>query len=166
MRVLGIDPGTQVMGYGVVEADGDRLTLVDCGALSPPHGSDLGQRLDYLFNGILEVISRYHPQEVAVEEPFVHKNVRSALAVGRAQAVAILAAASRGLPVAYYSPRQVKQRVASYGASDKAQVQEMVRLQLGLSEAPHPTDAADALAVAICHIQESHLARLVAEQGE
>ena len=165
MRVLGIDPGTQVMGYGVVEGDGEEMALVDCGALSPPRGSDLGQRLNYLFNGVVEVISRCRPQEVAVEEPFVHKNARSALVVGRAQAVAILAAAAQGLPVAYYSPRQVKQRVASYGASDKEQVQEMVRLQLDLSEVPHPADAADALAVAICHLGESRVAKLVAEQG-
>ena len=165
MRVLGIDPGTQVMGYGVVEEDGEGMTLVDCGGLSPPRDSDLGQRLNYLFNGIVEVIARWRPQEVAVEEPFVHKNARSALVVGRAQAVAILAAAAQGLPVAYYSPRQVKQRVADYGASDKQQVQEMVRWQLGLSEVPQPSDAADALAVAICHIQEGHVARLIAEQG-
>ncbi|HEX77058.1 MAG TPA: crossover junction endodeoxyribonuclease RuvC [Dehalococcoidia bacterium] len=165
MRVLGIDPGTQVMGYGVVEGDGEELALVDCGALTPPPGYELGQRLYFLFHGLAEVIARHRPQEVAVEEPFVHKNARSALAVGRAQAVAILAAAAQNLPVACYSPRQVKLRVADYGASGKEQVQEMVRLQLGLAHVPQPSDAADALAVAICHLRGGRVAELLAEEG-
>jgi len=103
---------------------------------------------------------------VAVEQPFVAKNVRSTLTIGKAQAVAILAAANRGIPSYEYPPAKVKQRVASYGAGSKEQVQEMVRLQLGLSEVPQPSDAADALAVAICHWREAHLSNLLAKSEQ
>ena len=103
---------------------------------------------------------------MVVEQPFIAKNARSALAIGRAQAVALLAAAGRGIPTYEYTPTQIKQRVANYGASSKEQIQEMVRLQLGLSEVPQPNDAADALAVAICHLREIHLSNLLASQRE
>ncbi len=166
MRILGVDPGTAVTGYGVIDSQDDEITLIDYGALVTPARSPIGERLNYLYNGLLEVISRWKPEAVAIEEPFVAKNVRSALAVGRAQAVAILAAASSGLPSYEYTPTQVKQRVANYGASSKEQIQEMVRLQLGLAEVPQPNDAADALAVAICHIRETHLQNLLAAQGQ
>jgi crossover junction endodeoxyribonuclease RuvC len=129
MRILGIDPGTVSMGYGIIEAN-----------------------------------AQYQPDTVAVEQPFVARNVKSALAVGRAQAVAILAAANQRIPVYEYTPARVKQQVADYGASSKEQVQEMVRLQLGLSEVPQPDDAADALAVALCHVRETHLKNLLAGQ--
>jgi len=164
MRILGIDPGTVTMGYGVIETKEDEIALVDCGALVRPARSPIGERLSYLYDGLLEIISRCQPDAVAIEQPFVAKNVQSALAIGRAQAVAMLAAAQRGIPSYEYTPTQVKQRVANYGASSKEQIQEMVRLQLGLSEVPQPTDAADALAVAICHLRETHLESLLAEQ--
>ncbi|MFH1003376.1 MAG: crossover junction endodeoxyribonuclease RuvC [Chloroflexota bacterium] len=163
MKVLGIDPGTVITGYGVIDSRGDDIWLVDCGALTCRAGSPIGERLSYLYHGLLEVISRHQPDVVAVEQPFVAKNVKSALAVGRAQAVAILAAANRGLSAYEYTPAQVKQRVADYGTSSKEQVQQMVRLQLGLAEAPQPSDAADALAVAICHLRQVHLDRLLTE---
>ena len=131
MRVLGIDPGTVTMGYGVIEDSNDEIALVTCGALTRPARSPIGERLSYFYNELLEVISRCQPEALAIEQPFVAKNVKSALAVGRAQAVAILAAANRGIPTYEYTPAQVKQRVANYGASSKEQVQEMVRLQLG-----------------------------------
>ena len=117
-----------------------------------------------MYNQLLEIVSRYQPDVVAVEQPFIAKNVKSALAIGRAQAIALLAAAGRGIPTYEYTPTQIKQRVANYGASSKEQIQEMVRLQLGLSQVPHPSDAADALAVAICHLHEMHLSNLLAEQ--
>jgi crossover junction endodeoxyribonuclease RuvC len=164
LRVLGIDPGTITMGYGVIESSEDEITLVDFGAIkSPPH-SLVGERLGHLYSQLLEVITRCQPDVVAVEQPFMAENVRSALAIGRAQAVAILAAANRGIPAYEYTPAQVKQRVANYGASSKEQIQEMVRLQLGLSQVPQPSDAADALAVAICHLREIHLSNLLANQ--
>ncbi len=164
MRVLGIDPGTIIMGYGVIESGEDEAALVDCGALTTPLRSPIGERLSFLYNKLLEIISRHQPDAVAVEQPFVAKNVRSALAIGRAQAVAILAAANNGIPTYEYTPTQIKQRVANYGASSKEQIQEMVKLQLGLSQVPQPSDAADALAVALCHLSETHLSNLLAKQ--
>ncbi len=164
MRILGIDPGTVTMGYGVIEDSDDKMTLVDCGALGCPERSPVGERLNFLYTELRKIISRYQPDAVAIEQPFVAKNVKSALAIGKAQAVAILAAASGGISSYEYTPAQVKQRVANYGTSSKEQIQEMVRLHLGLSSVPQPSDAADALAVAICHRQEIHLANLLANQ--
>ncbi|MFC1928168.1 crossover junction endodeoxyribonuclease RuvC [Chloroflexota bacterium] len=164
MRILGIDPGTIAMGYGVIESRDDEITLIDCGALTTLARSPIGERLSFLYTKLLEIIARYQPDAVAVEQPFVAKNVKSALAIGRAQAVAILAAANNGIPTYEYTPAQVKQRVANYGASSKEQIQEMVRLQLGLSQVPQPSDAADALAVALCHLSEIHLSNLLAKQ--
>ncbi|MBA7675072.1 Crossover junction endodeoxyribonuclease RuvC [subsurface metagenome] len=117
-----------------------------------------------MYNGLMEIISRCQPDTVAIERPFMAKNVQSALAIGKAQAVAILAAAKNGIASYEYTPTQVKQRVADYGASSKEQIQEMVRLQLGLSQVPQPSDAADALAVALCHLREVHLESLLSEQ--
>ena len=164
MKVLGIDPGTVVMGYGVIESRDDNVTLVDYGALSTPARSSIGERLSSLFNQLSEVVSQCQPDAVAVEQPFLAKNVKAALAIGKAQAVAILVAANRGIPTYEYTPTQIKRMVANYGASSKEQVQEMVRLQLGLSEVPEPNDAADALAVALCHLSEMHLSNLLAKQ--
>jgi len=165
MRILGIDPGTVTMGYGIIEADGDKLTVVDYGALTSKGRSPIGERLSFLYHGIEDIIAKCSPDAVVVEQPFVAQNVKSALAVGRAQAVAMLAAANRSIPVYEYTPAQVKQRVANYGASSKEQIQEMVRLQLGLAEVPRPDDAADALAIALCHLQETHLDSLLARQA-
>ena len=164
MKILGIDPGTKVMGYGVLDSEDDEIALIDFGALVVPVRSSTGERLSFLYNGLMEIIQRHQPDAVAVEQPFVSKNVRSAMAIGRAQAVALLAAAGRGIPTYEYTPAQVKQSVANYGASSKEQIQEMVRLQLGLSEVPQPNDAADALAVAICHQREMRLSNLLARQ--
>ena len=154
------------MGYGVVESENDEVALVDCGAFVSPERSPIGERLSYLYHELMEIIRRHQPEAVAVEQPFMAKNARSALAIGRAQAVALLAAANKGIPTHEYTPAQVKQRVANYGASSKEQIQEMVKLQLGLAEVPQPDDAADALAVAICHLREIHLSNLLASQKE
>ncbi len=162
MRVLGIDPGTLNLGYGVVDEEGGEMTMVVCGVVSLPAKVPVERRLSSLYKKLCEVVARYRPDEVAIEEPFVAGNARSALAIGRAQTVAILAAANENLPVSRYLPTQVKQQVTTYGGSDKEQVQEMVRLQLGLDQAPQPSDAADALAVAICHIHQRHVERLLA----
>jgi len=162
MRVLGIDPGTLNLGYGVVDEEGDSMTMVACGALSQPSKVPVEQRLSSLYKKLNEIVARYKPDEVAIEEPFVAGNARSALAIGRAQAIAILAAANENLPIFRYLPTQVKQQVTNYGGSNKEQVQEMVRLQLGLAQPPQPSDAADALAVAICHLHQRHIERLLA----
>ncbi len=164
MRILGIDPGTIAMGYGVIESSDDETTLIDCGALITSARSPIGERLSFLYNKLYEIISNYQPGAVAVEQPFMAKNVKSALAIGRAQAIAILAAANKGIPTYEYTPTQIKQSVANYGASSKEQIQEMVRLQLGLSQMPQPSDTADALAVALCHLSEIHLSNLLARQ--
>lgn len=164
MRVLGIDPSMITMGYGVVESRDDEIALVDYGALTTPKRSSTGERLSYLYDKLQEIVSRHQPNAVAIEQPFVSKNVKSALAIGRAQAIAMLAAAKQGIPTYEYTPAQIKQRVADYGNSSKEQIQEMVRLQLGLAEVPQPNDAADALAVAICHLRETHLSELLAQQ--
>jgi crossover junction endodeoxyribonuclease RuvC len=164
MKILGIDPGTVVMGYGVIENEGDDIALVDFGAIKVPEHSEIGERLSLLYNRLIEIINQHHPDTVAVESPFFSRNVKSAMAIGRAQAIALLAAANCHIPAFEYSPAKVKQLVAGFGASGKEQVQEMVRLQLGMAEAPQPADAADALAIAICHIQESRLQNLIAGQ--
>lgn len=161
MVIFGVDPGTVSMGYGVVRVAGDKVTLVTCGALAGKAKLPLAQRLFQLYEKLDDLVRRHRPSEVAIEEPFVGDNRRSALAVGRAQAIAMLVAAKRGLPVYTYTPAQVKQAVTSYGGSDKEQVQEMVRLSLDLAEVPQPDDAADALAVALCHQRQTYLAHLV-----
>lgn len=165
MRILGIDPGTVVMGYGIIESDGDDVTLIDYGAITVKERSPIGERLHTLYTRLTAIIEQYQPENVAVEQPFVARNVRTALAIGRAQAVAILAAAAAGISATEYTPAQVKQRVAGYGTAGKEQVQEMVRLQLHLATVPEPNDAADALAVAICHVQELHTTGLLSRQG-
>jgi len=164
MIILGVDPGTVVMGYGIIDGSDNNVTLIIYGAIRTKEHSTIGERLSLLYKELNKIIKKYKPEAVAVEQPFVAKNVSSALAVGRAQAVAILAASNSGLPSYEYTPAQVKQRVANYGASSKEQIQEMVRLQLGLPGIPEPNDAADALAVALCHLQELHLNQLL-ERG-
>lgn len=164
MKILGIDPGTIVTGYGLIDCDGDELALVEYGAISMKERSPIGERLLSIHTELTGLIARHRPDAVAVEQPFVARNVRSALAIGRAQAVAMLAAAGSGIPCFEYTPAEVKQRVASHGASSKEQVQEMVRLHLGLGAVPEPNDAADALAVAICHRQAVHVEGLVGRE--
>jgi crossover junction endodeoxyribonuclease RuvC len=161
MIILGVDPGTIVMGYGVIRGDEDDAALVVYGAIRTKQSDCIGDRLGFLYKELNKVIKAHKPDILAVEQPFVAKNVSTALAIGRAQAIAILAAANAGIPSFEYSPARIKQRVANYGAGSKEQVQEMVRLQLGLSEVPEPNDAADALAVALCHLREQHLKNLL-----
>ena len=165
MRILGIDPGTIVAGYGIIDSEAGDMTFVCCNALKCKQRSPIGERLVYLYDEITEVILKYHPDVMAIESPFVGQNIQSALAIGKAQAVAILAAGKKGIPCFEYTPAKIKQGAADYGASSKEQVQQMVKLQLGLAEVPRPNDAADALAVAICHIREMHIKELLARRG-
>jgi len=161
MIVLGIDPGTITMGYGVIESRDNEVSLIKYGALKTDSRSPIGERLSFLYSKLKDVMVAFQPDAVAVEQPFVAKNARSAFAVGRAQAVAILAAANTQIPCYEYTPREIKQRVANYGASSKEQIQQMVMLQLGLTRIPDPSDAADALAAALCHLQVIHLENLL-----
>jgi crossover junction endodeoxyribonuclease RuvC len=165
MRVLGIDPGTVSLGYGVVDEDGLSFRMVNCGVLRFSPSAAIEERLCSIYERLREIVLRFAPEEVAVEEPFVAENVRTALAIGRAQAVALLAASMNKVPVHRYSPAQVKQRITNYGGSDKRQMQQMVKMQLGLLAPPQPDDAADALAVAICHLQEVRVRRLMADRA-
>jgi len=162
MRILGVDPGTVNLGYGVVDGE-EEMHMVDCGVVNLSARLPMERRLRSLYRELSKIIARHRPSEVAIEEPFIGHNVRSAFAIGKAQAIAILAAANKGLPIYYYSPAKIKKQVTSYGQSDKQQVQEMVRIQLGLSELPQPNDAADALAVAMCHIQQRRLGQWLSE---
>jgi crossover junction endodeoxyribonuclease RuvC len=157
--VLGIDPGTAIMGYSVVSARGNTLSMIACDVITTPAGMLLAQRLQIIFQGLNEVIATYQPDEAAMEELFFAKNARTALTVGHARGVALLALANGGLTVAEYTPKQVKQAVTGYGGADKIQVGEMVRILLHLHAVPRPDDAADAAAVAICHLNTSPLLR-------
>jgi crossover junction endodeoxyribonuclease RuvC len=149
--VLGVDPGLRVTGWGLVGADGGDLRAIQSGVIAPRVDQPTEQRLHEIYRELCAVIARWRPAELAVEDPFVAQNARSAFAIGEARAVALLAAAQAGLSVRPYAPAEVKLVVAGYGRSGKAQVQELVRIQLGLAETPEPVDAADALAVALCH---------------
>ena len=162
MRVLGIDPGTIHMGYGVVDGEGGDVTFVDCGALNAPPRDPIEKRLLQIHRQLRDLIERCQPEVVAVEEPFVVQAPRkSALAVGEARAIALLAAAESDLPIFQYPPTKVRQTVAGYGASTKEQIKDMVGLLLQRPPGDHPLDAFDALAVAICHLQQSHLSSLL-----
>ena len=162
--VLGIDPGTAIMGYGLVAARGDELRPVDFGVLTTTADQPLAERLRVLYEGLTDLIRRYRPTEVAVEKLFFSRNVTTAIAVGQARGVALVAAANSGLTVCEYSPQEVKQAVAVYGKATKDQIQQMVRVLLGLAEIPWPDDAADALAIAICHLNTSETADLIRRQ--
>jgi crossover junction endodeoxyribonuclease RuvC len=150
--VLGVDPGTVTTGYGVVDRDGTGvLRLLECGVVRPRAGSPLARRLQAIFEGVAEVIARQRPDAVAVEAVFVQKNARSALILGHARGVILLAAAQAGLAVAEYSPAQIKKAVVGAGAASKTQVQLMVARVLRLRTPPSPSDAADGVAVALTH---------------
>lgn len=149
---LGIDPGTAIVGYAVVTARGSSLNMIVCDVITTPAGMPLAQRLQHIYQRLSEVVADYQPTEAAMEELFFAKNARTALTVGQARGVAMLALANGGLAIAEYTPRQVKQAVTGYGSADKAQVGEMVRILLNLRAVPRPDDAADAAAVAICHL--------------
>jgi len=148
--VLGIDPGTARTGYGLVRRDGSRLAALDFGCLETVPDRELPERLLIIHRAVGELIAEHRPAVVGVERLFFNKNVQTAFAVGQARGVVLLAAAQAGLPVYEYGPHEVKMAVTGYGRAPKDQVQRMVQMILGLSAVPHPDDAADALAVAVC----------------
>jgi len=163
MRVLGIDPGTATTGYGVVEETGEGLRALAYGVVTTPPDLPLPQRLQAIYRELRRLVREWQPDAAAVEELYFNVNVRTAMGVGQARGVALLAMADEGLTVAEYGPGEVKQALTGYGGAEKRQMQEMVRMLLGLPSIPRPDDAADALAVAICHL---HSARLRALTGE
>ncbi len=151
MRIFGIDPGSVRTGYGCIDTDGTRHRLVTCGALVPRPKAPFPDRLRAIHDGLLDAIRGAAPACVAVENLFHARHARSALTLGHARGVALLAAVEAGVPVVEYTPAEIKVAVAGYGRAEKPQLQHMVMLLLGLDTAPSPHDAADALAVAICH---------------
>lgn len=153
--VLGIDPGTATTGFGLVTVANGRLTALDYGVIRTAPEDPPAARLRRIFQGVGDLIRSASPDCVAVEQLFFNKNVRSALAVGQARGVVLLAASMGGLSVAEYTPLQVKQAVVGYGRAEKQQIQHMVKVLLGLEDIPRPDDAADALAIAICHSHSS-----------
>ncbi|PSH05695.1 MAG: crossover junction endodeoxyribonuclease RuvC [Acidobacteria bacterium] len=162
MRVLGIDCGGEYTGFGVVEGNGRALTCLTSGAIRLSPREALETRLKKVFDGLSELIVKYQPEVVAIEDVFYSVNAKSALKLGHVRGVAMMAAAQHGLPVVAYAPLNVKSAVVGYGRAEKSQVQMMVARLLHLDKTPQPADAADALAIAICHI---HIAATVQRQA-
>lgn len=161
---LGIDPGTARLGYGVIRGREPAESL-EFGIVETPSGDAMPDRLLRLHDELLGIIREYRPEVMVVEKLFFARNVTNALTVGQARGVAMLTAAENGIPVVEYTPAEVKQAVAGYGNASKEQIQEMVRLILGLDEKPTPDDAADALAVALCHVQHADFMNAVEQRG-
>ncbi len=161
MRVLGVDPGTITSGYGIVEEEDHRLFHVVSGGISPCAKHPFPRRLKKIYEELEKIIQKYRPHVVVIEDLFVSKNIKSALKLGHSRGVAILAAMNAGLPVFEYAPLEVKQAVVGHGRAEKKQVQMMVKTLLDMPKPPHPADAADALAAAICHIHSSRLKEMI-----
>ena len=151
MVILGIDPGSVIAGFGAIETENRKTRLIDCGCIRTHAKLSFAQRLQKIYGELAEALARIRPDEVAVEDIFYSKNVKSALKIGHARGVILLAAADAGLPIAEYSPREVKKAVVGSGSASKEQVQFMVKRILALKETPQPYDTTDALAVALCH---------------
>ncbi len=151
MTILGIDPGIATVGYGVIQYENGRFRTIATGAIETPVGIDVENRLEIVYNDLCELIKMYSPTEMSIEELFFNTNQKTAIAVAEARGVILLAARKNNLNIAEYTPIQVKMAVTGYGRAEKKQVQEMVKIILGLPKIPKPDDAADALALAICH---------------
>lgn len=157
MRIIGIDPGTGILGFGVIDIIKGKMKLVDAGVITTPAHTPHDERLEDIFDSLTDIIAETKPDYMSIEKLFFAQNVTTAMTVAQARGVAMLAGRKGKLPIAEYTPQQIKQTLTGYGKADKKQVQEMVRLQLGLSEVPKPDDCADALAAAITHSLMSRL---------
>jgi len=151
MRIIGIDPGTGILGFGVIEVIKGKIRLIDAGVITTPAHTPHDVRLEDIFDSLTDIIAETKPDVMSIEKLFFAQNVTTAMTVAQARGVAMLAGRKGGMPIAEYTPLQIKQTVTGYGKAGKQQVQEMVRLQLGLTEVPKPDDCADALAAAITH---------------
>lgn len=151
MRILGIDPGYAILGYGILDMKGNRFSVVTYGSILTDAGMDMPSRLQVLYDRLSEIIEEYEPEEASIEELFFNNNAKTAILVGEARGVAVLACAKKGLRISEYTPLQIKQALVGYGRADKKQVQAMVKAILNLDKVPKPDDTADALAAAICH---------------
>ena len=160
MIIIGIDPGTRITGYGIIKVEGNAYSVIDFGCIRPPANYKLTDRYLIIFNALEEIIDKHSPDAFVVETQYMQKNVQSAIKLGMARGIAIVAAKKRGVPVFEYAPTKAKLAVVGHGSASKTQVQKMVQLLLRLAELPTPEDAADALALAICHahsLQFNHL---------
>lgn len=151
MRIIGIDPGTGILGFGVIDADRGKVRMVTAGVITTPAHTPLDERLEEIFDGLTEIIAETKPDIMSIEKLFFAQNVTTAMSVSHARGVAMLTGRKARLPIAEYTPLQIKQTLTGYGKADKKQMQEMVRLHLGLQSIPKPDDAADALAAAITY---------------
>ena len=151
MRILGIDPGTGILGFGVIDVSKNGMKMIEAGVVTTPPHTPHDERLEDIFDSLQEIVAATKPDQVSIEKLFFSKNVTTAMTVAEARGVAILVARKARIPIAEYNPMQIKQSLTGYGKADKKQVQEMVRMQLGLKEVPKPDDCADALAAAITH---------------
>ncbi len=151
MIILGIDPGYAIVGWGVVEYKASRFRTLGYGSIETPAGMDSERRLELIWRGLHEIIDKYHPEQMAIEELFFNTNQKTGIMVAQARGVILLAAQVNGIRIAEYTPLQVKQAVVGYGRAEKKQVITMVTMMLGLEKPPKPDDTADALAIAICH---------------
>lgn len=151
MRILGIDPGYAIMGYAIVDINGNRFTSVGYGAIITDSNMSMPDRLKRIYNSLMEIIAEFEPDEASIEELFFNTNAKTAILVGQARGVAVLACVNSGLKTFEYTPLQIKQALVGYGRAEKKQVQMMVKAILNLSEVPKPDDTADALAAAVCH---------------
>jgi crossover junction endodeoxyribonuclease RuvC len=151
MRIIGIDPGTGILGFGVIESSGGKNQLVDAGVIRTPVKEDDAVRLQTIYDEISDIIAGTKPAEMAVEKLFFAQNVTTAMTVAQARGVVLLAGQQAGLSIAEYTPLQIKQALTGYGRAEKKQMQEMVRILLGLKDVPQPDDCADALAAALTH---------------
>lgn len=163
MRTIGIDPGTATTGWGVLDEQNGTLHAVGYGVVKTPAGDEPASRLLVLHQELTEILQTHRPDAAAIEELFFSRNVTTALAVGQARGVIMLTLAMAGVPISEYKPRVVKQTVSGYGGAEKRQMQEMVRLTLNLTAIPRPDDAADALAIAMCHAYTAPMMRRIAE---
>ena len=151
MIILGIDPGYAILGWGVIDKTGNHFRVIDYGAVTTDKDMDMPDRLESLYDGLREIIEEYRPEEASIEKLFFNTNTTTAINVGQARGVAMLACVKGGLKVSEYTPLEIKQALVGYGRADKQQVQFMVKTMLNLAEVPKPDDTADALAAAICH---------------
>lgn len=156
-RILGIDPGTGIMGWGLILKSGSQILPIKYGCIQTKPNTEKTERLLHIFNSLSDIIEKNKPDEVCIEELFFFKNQKTIISVAEARGVAVVVAKNAGLPVFEYTPLQIKQALTGYGRAEKAQVQEMVRVSCKLKECPKPDDAADALAIAICHAQTSQI---------
>ncbi|HPO04118.1 MAG TPA: crossover junction endodeoxyribonuclease RuvC [Bacillota bacterium] len=161
MRIMGIDPGFAIVGYGIVDMEGSRFTACSYGAITTDKDMDMPDRLKHIYCRLMEIIDEYRPETVAIEELFFNKNAKTAITVGQARGVAVLACANSGLEIFEYTPLQIKQGLIGFGRAEKEQVQFMVKAILHLSEMPKQDDTADALAAAICHGNSSTCLRRI-----